>query len=440
MPHKTKNIKVILTIFSLLIVTISFVALSLTFVAAPAFATSIATDGIWWYLFSFISGLISVVLPCSLPIIFVVVPLALGGKSKQESKQRPERALGMIFAFALGVMLILSLYGAVVAYLGGWAMSFFQLKSQMIVNWIYYFAGIFAYILALGEIGLVNIRMPAYIGTAPKFIEKRKDHIKMFLLGIFLGNIGIGCPNPAIPLLLLNAGASGSAVYGALLFLVHGAGRVAPLIVMTMLATLGWNGLRHVVREKESIERASGWIMLTVSAFVLTLGLFTHVWLSSGAQTLFTKFIGIRSMPLLSGSTGILGQPLSFGNWLLVFLWLAPLWWYFSRERARVNGDALLEIHKLEERIDRMEAERRGLAITLHITSGSQAERTRELMHKIDVLEKERRILEEGIRYGVHKELEGEKYRQLQRVSLVLRRNWYFTITLLVIIVFLVSI
>ena len=262
----------------------------------------------------------------------------------------------------------------------------------------------------------------------------------MFLLGIFLGNIGIGCPNPAIPLLLLNAGASGSAVYGALLLLVHGAGRVAPLIVMTMLATLGWNGLRHVVREKESIERASGWIMLTVSAFVLTLGLFTHVWLSSGAQTLFIKFIGISSMPLLRGSTGILGQPLSFGNWLLVFLWLAPLWWYFSRERARVNGDALLEIHKLEERIDRMEAERRGLAITLHITDGAQAVHTRELMHKIDILEKERRILEEGIRYGVHKELEGEKYRQLQRVSLVLRRNWYFTITLLVIIVFLVSI
>ncbi len=436
MHSQPKNLKVILTIFSLLIVTISFVALSLTFVAAPAFASSIATDGMWWYLFSFISGLISVVLPCSLPIIFVVIPLALGGKSKKS----PESALGMIFAFALGVMLILSLYGGMVAYFGGWAMSFFQLKSEMVVNWMYYFSGIFAYILALGEIGLVNIRMPAYIGTAPKFIEKRKDHIKMFLLGIFLGNIGIGFPNPAIPLLLLNAGASGSAVYGALLFLVHGAGRVAPLIVMTMLATLGWNGLRHVAREKESIEHSSGWIMLFVSAFVLTLGLSTHAWLSSGTHTLFTQLIGVRSMHVLPTTTGILGQPLSFGNWLLVFLWLAPLWWYFSRERARVNGAALLEMYKLEQRIDRMEAERRGLTLTLHITDGEQAVRTQELMHKIDVLEKERRILEEGIRYGVHKGLDGEKYAQLEREALVLRRNWYLTITLLIIIVFAVSI
>ncbi len=436
MHSQPKNLKIILTIFSLLIVTISFVALSLTFVAAPAFASNIATDGIWWYLFSFISGLISVVLPCSLPIIFVVIPLALGDKNKKN----PERALGMIFAFALGVMIILSLYGAVVAYFGGWAISFFQLKSEMVLNWMYYFAGIFAYILALGEIGLVNIRMPAYIGSAPKFIEKRKGHIKMFLLGIFLGNIGIGFPNPAVPLLLLNAGASGSAVYGALLFLVHGAGRVAPLIVMTMLATLGWNGLRHVVREKESIERASGWIMLFASAFVLTLGLFTHAWLSSGAHTLFTQLIGIKSIKALPTMTGILGQPLSYGNWVLVFLWLAPLWWYFSRERARVNGAALLEMHKLEQRIDRMEVERRGLALTLHITDGAQAGRTRDLMHHIDVLEKERRILEGGIRYGVHKGLMGEKYTELERAALVLRRNWYLTVTVLIVVVFIVSI
>ncbi len=431
-----KNLKVILTIFSLLILSISFVALTLTFVAAPAFASSIATDGMWWYLFSFISGLVSVVLPCALPIFFVVIPLALGDKNKKS----PERALGMIFAFALGVMFMLSLYGGMVAYFGGWAMSFFHLKGEMVLNWMYYFAGIFVYILALGEIGLVNIRMPAYIGKAPKFIEKRKGNIKMFLLGIFLGNIGIGCPNPAIPLLLLNAGASGSAVYGALLFLVHGAGRVAPLIVMTMLAILGWNGLRHIVREKDSIERASGWIMLYSSAFVLTLGLFTHAWLTSGTHTLFTELIGARSMQVLPETVGILGQPISYGNWLLVFLWLAPLWWYFSRERDRVNGAALLEIHKIEQHIDRMEAEQRGLALTLHITDGAQAVRTRELMHQIDVLEKERRILEEGIRYGVHKGLNGEKYAQLERVALVLKRNWYLTISLLVVIVFAVSI
>ena len=97
-------------------------------------------------------------------------------------------------------------------------------------------------------------------------------------------------------------------------------------------------------------------------------------------------------------------------------------------------------MHKLEQRIDRLEVERIGLALTLHIPDGAQAVRTRELMHQIDILEKERRILEEGIRYGVHKGLAGEKYAQLERVALVLRRNWYLTITILVIIVFTVSI
>ena len=94
---------------------------------------------------------------------------------------------------------------------------------------------------------------------------------------------------------------------------------------------------------------------------------------------------------------------------------------------------------KLEASIDRLENERRGLAAILHIPYGTQAERTRELLRKIDATEKERRILEEGIRYGVDKGLEGEIRNRYEREALNLRRNWYVTLTLLLVVFFIVT-
>ncbi len=210
-----------------------------------------------------------------------------------------------------------------------------------------------------------------------------------------------------------------------------------PLVLLTLLAVLGVNWFKHLTLKKDMFDRANGWAMLFVSGFVLTLGLFTHEWFMQKG-TLFAHFVG-SSGSVTGSPAGIMGQPLLWANCILVLLWLIPLWWHYVREHKRVFGSPIHAIHKLEYTMDRLEEERRGLQVALHITHGTQGERTRELAHKIDILEKERRILEEGERYGVYAGLQGDR-EGYEKEELRLRRNWYITLTVLLTLIFVVAI
>ena len=183
--------------------------------------------GIGWYAFSFAAGLSMIVLPCTLPLAFVIVPLSMG--------KGPAKGFGLALAFGAGVTLMLSVYGIVAAIVGEVAIGSLGAPLEVVKNWLYFFAGAFAFLFALGEIGILRIRMPSYTGAAPAFIQKQQDFLKAFLLGIFLGNIGVGCPHPATPVLLTRIAASGDIFYGWLLFFIHALGRVLPLLLLALL-------------------------------------------------------------------------------------------------------------------------------------------------------------------------------------------------------------
>lgn len=397
-----------------------------------------------WFLFSFAFGLTMIVMPCTLPLAFVIVPMAMGkGMAK---------GLGMALAFGAGVALMLSLYGVIAAALGAAGISFLGADGESIKNWIYFFAGIFAYTFALGEIGLLKVHMPSYTGSAPDFIQEKKDYMKAFLLGIFLGNVGVGCPHPATPLILIEIASSGDIFYGWALFFVHAVGRVVPLLFLALLAVLGVNGLNWIVARKDRIERATGWAMVFVAGFILTLGLFTHDWwVNSGQHNLLEKVTQehwfnqsfnaqldteVAHVHGLETGTGIFGQPLDWGNWFIVFLWVLPLWWYYFRERRRILHTPALELRKLEERIEKLQTERRNMELTLHLPDGDQGARLREIESQMDALEKERRIFEESVRYGVESGMRDAKDQEYEVNALRLRKNWYLALTLFLVSTF----
>lgn len=306
--------------------------------------------GLGWYLFAFATGLTMIVLPCTLPLAFVIVPLSMG--------KGLVRGVSIALSFGAGVALMLSIYGILAALIGGAAIGQLGAPLEVVKNWVYFIAGIFALLFALGEIGLIKVRMPSYTGAAPAFIQKRGDYIKAFLLGMFLGNVGVGCPHPATPLLLIEIATSGNVVYGWTLFLTHAIGRILPLILLAVLAISGVNGLNWLVTKKDKIERATGWAMVFVAGFILTLGLFSHAWwVSSGIHTMLEKvtqehaFLGALNTKLASedvahshgtaelvGQTGLFGLPLDLGNYVLVFLWIFPIWWWWHREKKRIEA------------------------------------------------------------------------------------------------------
>lgn len=303
--------------------------------------------GFGWYLFSFAAGLSMIVLPCTLPLAFVIVPLSMG--------KGAVKGLGIAIAFGLGVAITLSMYGVIAAVVGEVAIGTLGAPLETVKNWLYFGAGLAAYLFALGEIGLINVRMPTYTGAAPGFIQKQQDYLKALLLGLFLGNIGVGCPHPATPVILTRIAASGDIFYGWMLFFVHALGRILPLILLALLGIMGVNALTWLVARKDKVERATGWGMVFVAAFILVLGLFTHDWwVLSGQHTLLEeitqeeRFLGIivdrfnlgppphtHGLEEFTGRTGLLRLPLSLGNWVLIGLWVLPLWLvYWKRKKS----------------------------------------------------------------------------------------------------------
>lgn len=331
---------------TLTVVAAVFLLALIVFGALWAFFFGPATPvGAGWYLFSFAAGITMIVLPCTLPLAFVIVPLSMG--------KGPAKGLGIALMFGAGVAFMLSVYGVLAALVGEVAIGTLGAPLEVVKNWLYFIAGIFAYLFALGELGLVRFRMPSYTGAAPVFIQKRGDYIKAFLLGLFLGNVGVGCPHPATPVILTRIAVSGDMFYGWLLFLVHAVGRVLPLLLLAILGIWGVNALSWVVARKDRIERATGWGMVFVAGFILVLGLFTHDWwVNSGQHTFLEgltqeeKLVGIFAERIgvgvphahgLEEGVGLFGQPLSWGNWTLVLLWIIPMWWAFFKERRDIK-------------------------------------------------------------------------------------------------------
>ena len=302
--------------------------------------------GFGWYLFAFAAGLSMVVLPCTLPLAFVIVPLVMG---KSYAK-----GLATALSFSIGVVITLSMYGILAALLGKAVFGFSGGSGEMIKNVFYALAGIFAITFALGELGFLKVRIPSYSGAVPGFIQKRKDILKPLLLGLFLGNIGVGCPHPATPMILGQIGIIGDVFYGWLLFFVHAIGRVIPLLVFAMFGIIGINATKALVRHRVTIAKTTAWGMVFVGGFLFTLGFFGHNWwVYSGQHTLFEevvqeeRFTDILSQRLkiapphrhgpeeLEGKAGMFGAPLWLGNWVLVALWVLPMWWYWFRSGRR---------------------------------------------------------------------------------------------------------
>ena len=301
-----------------------------------------------WYVFSYAMGLTMIVLPCTLPLAFVIVPLAMGKSAL--------KGLTIALMFAIGVAIMLSMYGILAAAVGKAFIGAAAVSIETVKNWFYFIAGVFAYLFALGEVGLLKFRLPTYTGAAPAFIQRQSDYVKPFLLGLFLGNIGVGCPHPATPFILGEIATSANIFYGWSLFFVHAVGRIVPLLILAILAILGLNGLTWVVARKDRIEHFAGWSMVFVAAFILVLGLFTHDWwVNSGQHTLFEevtqeeRFLGVIAERLRTEAphahgfeegVGLLGQPLEWGNWVLVILWILPMWWFYFKKRRELTAAA----------------------------------------------------------------------------------------------------
>ena len=246
-------------------VLVSFVLFSLIFIGLIfSLETSTIIDGgehssyLSWLVIAYVAGLSMIVLPCTLPLVFIIVPLSMGKGYK--------KGLSMALLFSLGLVITITSYGIGVAGIGQ-SVSLDQASTFMFL-----IAGIAAFVFGLSQLKLISLKLPSYSGT-PKFIQKRGDYAKSFFMGLLLGNAGVGCPNPLFYWLLIYIAGTGSIEVGSSLGLVHGVGRAIPLILMSVLAVIGINATKSLTVKRESIERASGWMLIVIGSFLVINGL-----------------------------------------------------------------------------------------------------------------------------------------------------------------------
>ncbi|MSR76120.1 MAG: hypothetical protein EXS68_00835 [Candidatus Ryanbacteria bacterium] len=340
--EESQKTRLPLLVLTVILSAVFVIGLRWVFFASPS------TDSAFFYLYDYAVGLTMIFLPCTLPLAFVVVPLAMG--------KGYVRGIGIAAAFAAGVTLTLSFYGALLGAIG----QTFLGSAETAKNWMYMFAGAMGLLFAFHDIGLRGFKMPTYSGAFPDFIQKQQEFVKAFLLGLFLGNVGVGCPNPLfngviIPQILV----SGSAFQGWLIMVVQALGRVTPLFILTFYAILGVNATGFLVKHRTKVEKSTGWAMVFIAGFLFTLGTFTHDWyVYSGIHTYLESLTQEEAITTILGSNiGKLGHAHSapapgnlwIGSYMMVTIWLIPFVWIWLRRRreayASLESERAQKIH-----------------------------------------------------------------------------------------------
>ncbi len=281
-----------------------------------------------WLVISYLAGLSMIVLPCTLPLVFIIVPLSMGKGGK--------KGLSMAALFGAGLTITIMFYGLGIGVLGQ------TTELDQISMYMFLVAGIAAFLFGLSQIKLLDLKLPSYSGT-PKFIQERGDYSKSFFMGLLLGNAGVGCPNPMFYWLLIYVAGTGSAEVGASLGLVHGVGRAIPLILLSVLAIVGINSTKSLTSKRENIEKITGWMLIVIGSFLIIQGIpGGHEWYESTIIHLaWNNLVSISPIPPefhmgehLHDYDTIIPQEIVpiFLAGLIIF----PIIWYFTKKREQL--------------------------------------------------------------------------------------------------------
>lgn len=229
---------------------------------------------------SYAAGLSMITLPCTFPLVFVIVPMSMGKGYR--------KGLTMALLFGFGLTVTITVYAVVIALAGAY------LGMDRATTIMYVLAGSAAFIFGLSELKLIKFQAPTFGQGVPQFVVDQRDYVKALFMGLFLGNAGVACPNPAFYVLLTYIATTGSAVTGAALGAIHGVGRATPLIFLAILGIIGVNATQSLVRRRIAIEKVTGWFLVGIGAVILTIGIYGHHWLLAtglhgGWNVLFAK-------------------------------------------------------------------------------------------------------------------------------------------------------
>ena len=194
-------------------------------------------------LYAFLLGIFSILSPCS----FIIVPVIA---------VQAGRRLQHLIQFLLGLVIVFSLLGALVAVIG-------KLLTNFIGAYLYIIAGVITLVSGLELLHVMRIPFPNIFS-----LRKSKQP---FILGILFGGVALGCIGPLLGAILAFVLAKGQVITGAMLMFVYALGFILPLILFGYLIT-DKKIIKKVSTHFTAIRITGGIVLLLVSLYLLILG------------------------------------------------------------------------------------------------------------------------------------------------------------------------
>lgn len=315
------------------LVSIAFILFSVILIGLFSLWTS--SEFIPGYSLAFLAGISMIFLPCTFPLVFIIVPMALSKK--------PGKGLMMALLFGAGLTLTFTLYGIALGWLGGFVALY------RIISWMLILGGVAALVFGISELNLIKFKLPFRQMILPVSLQGKNDYIRSFFLGFFLGNAGVGCPNPAFYILFGYVATLGVPTVGASFGALHGLGRMVPLLFLVVLAVLGINAMNKLSAYQEKVKRWVAWALVGLGAFIFNYGFFGMAWFEDSIihqgwnrflEIVFPKIaesaIIESSLNLPQGTGGIVPWLVFAGIISTIILWDA-----FQSRNKRVSNQAI---------------------------------------------------------------------------------------------------
>jgi len=210
---------------------------------------ALASGGLSILVLVFLGGIMTSLSPCILSMLPVMLGY-IGGLEK------PTKTKGFITSafFVLGLAVTFAILGITAALLGN---AFGQIGPA----WPY-IIGVFAILMGLQLIGVLNIELPG-LKTMP---EKRGGVLGPFGVGLLFGLVASPCATPVLAVLMTYVAGQGVLWYGALLLFIYGLGHGLPLMIAgTFTAVL--KSLPRITKWSQYITYISGGILICLGLY-----------------------------------------------------------------------------------------------------------------------------------------------------------------------------
>lgn len=194
----------------------------------------------------FLAGLASVLSPCVLPVI----PLIVTGRSDDHAMRPVFIVSGLALTFII-MGILSSLFGSVI----GPKMLYVEKIAGVVI-------AIFGILL------IFNVNLFKHLGFLQQLGNRSGGRMGGFLLGFTLGIIWIPCVGPILSGVLALVALKGKVVTGALLLLVYSIGFAVPMLIAAYASQFFRNRFRKIGRYPQLVNIVSGIVLMAFGVFI----------------------------------------------------------------------------------------------------------------------------------------------------------------------------